>query len=155
MASVGEKRGRGFKEVYNLEQEPKRVRGELVRCRFMGIYHDVEIFKKTTENCKTSCLSEIFRIELDGGYYIATLRKDICIEVSENGTIFKFVQSETTNPPVVLGSGSFGIVFKIMGTDGKWYVVKSLDDSRSACDEWISLEKLSGKHSCIQRACGC
>lgn len=153
MASVGEKRG--FEKIYNLEQELKRVCGELVRCKFMDIYHDVEIYKKTTENGKTICLSEIFRIELDGGYYIATLRKDICIEVSENGKIFKFVHSETTNPPIVLGSGSFGIVFKIMGTDGKWYVVKSLDDSRSACDEWISLEKLSGKHSSIQRACGC
>lgn len=152
MTSVREKRV--FEKIYNLEQEPKRVCGELVRCKFMDIYHDVEILKKPTENCKTICLSEIFRIELDGGYYIATLRKDICIEVSENGKIFKFVHSETTNPPIVLGSGSFGIVFKIMGTDGKWYVVKSFDDSRSACDEWISLEKLSGKHSSIQRACG-
>ena len=79
---------RGFKEVYNLQQEPKRARGELVRCKFMGIYHDVEIDKKTTENRKTICWSEIFRIELIEGYYIATLRKDICIDVSENGTIF-------------------------------------------------------------------
>ena len=153
MNSVGRKRG--FKEIYKLGEEPKRDRRELVGCKFMGIYYDVEIYKKTTENCKTICLSEIFRIELIDGYYIATLRKDICIEVSENGTIFKFVQSETTNPPVVLGSGSFGIVFKIMGKHGKWYVVKSFDDIRSACDEWISLEKVSGKHSCIQRACGC
>jgi serine/threonine protein kinase len=148
---------RGFKEIYKFgeEKEPKKARsGELIRCKFMGIYHDVEINEKTTENGKTTCLSEIFRIELVEGYYIATLRKDICIEVSENGTIFKFVQSETTNPPVVLGSGSFGIVFKIMGTDGKWYVVKSFDDSHLARDEWISLEKVSGKHLCIQLACG-
>jgi serine/threonine protein kinase len=153
MNSVGKRRG--FEKIDTLEQEPKRVRGELVSCKFVGIYYDVEIYKKTTENCKTSCLSEIFRIELIDGYYIATLRKDVCIEVSENGTIFEFVHSETTNPPVVLGSGSFGIVFKIMGTDGKWYVVKSFDDSHLAHNEWISLEKLSGKHSCIQRACGC
>ena len=154
MNSVGKRRG--FKEIYKLEEkEPKRARGELVRCKFMDIYHDVEINERTTENGKTICLSEIFRIELIDGYYIATLRKDICIEVSENGTIFKFVQSETTNPPVVLGSGSFGIVFKIMGKHGKWYVVKSFDDSRSACDEWISLQKVSGKHLCIQLACGC
>ena len=146
---------RGFKEVYNLQQEPKRARGELVRCKFMGIYHDVEINERTTENRKTICWSEIFQIELIEGYYIATLRKDICIDVSENGTIFEFVQSETTNSPVVLGSGAFGIVFKIMGTDGKWYVVKSFDDSHLAHDEWISLEKVSGKHLCIQLACGC
>jgi serine/threonine protein kinase len=154
MSSVVKKRG--FKEIYNLEEkEPKKARsGELIRCKFMGIYHDVEINEKTTENGKTTCLSEIFRIELVEGYYIATLRKDICIEVSENRTIFKFVQSETTNPPVVLGSGSFGIVFKIMGTDGKCYVVKSFDDSHLARDEWIFLEKVSGKHLCIQLACG-
>jgi serine/threonine protein kinase len=154
MNSVGKRRG--FKEIYKLEEkEPKRARGELVRCKFMDIYHDVEINERTTENGKTICWSEIFRIELVEGYYIATLRKDICIDVSENGTIFEFVQSETTNLPVVLGSGAFGIVFKIMGTDGKWYVVKSFDDSRLACDEWISLEKVSGKHLCIQLACGC
>jgi serine/threonine protein kinase len=148
---------REFKKIdkFKEKNEPKRARtGELIRCKFMGIYHDVEINEKTTENRKTTCLSEIFRIELVDGYYIATLRKDVCIEVSENRTIFKFVHSETTNPPVVLGSGAFGIVFKIMGTDGKWYVVKSFDDSHFARDEWISLEKLSGKHSCIQRACG-
>lgn len=134
----------------------RRREKESVQCIFLGINHNVEITQKTTENCKTIYWSEMFRIELIEGYYIATLRKNISIEISENGTIFKFVQSQTTqNPPVVLGSGSFGIVFKIIGTDGKWYVVKSFDDSRSACDEWIPLQKVSGKDECIQLACGC
>jgi len=152
MNSVGKKRG--FREIYNLTE--KRARRELIRCIFVGINYDVEIIEISTENGKTIYWSEMFRIELIDRSYIATLRKNLCIENSGNGTIFKFVQSQTTqNPPVVLGSGSFGIVFKLIGTDGKWYVVKSFDDSRLACDEWIPLQKVSGKDECIQLACGC
>ena len=152
MTLVGEKRG--FIEIYNLKE--KRARRELIRCIFVGINYDVEIIEISAENGKTIYWSEMFRIELTDRSYIATLRKNLSIEVSENGTIFKFVQSQTTqNPPVVLGSGSFGIVFKIIGTDGKWYVVKSFETSSTASDEWIPLQKVAGQHLCIQHAYGC
>lgn len=133
----------------------RRREKKYITCSFVGINYDVEVVNKTIEPGKTIYWSEMFRIELIERDYIARLRKNICIQISEDGTKFEFVPSQTEqNPPVILGSGSFGIVFKIIGTDGKWYVVKSFDNSKSACDEWTSLQKVSGKHKCIQLACG-
>lgn len=156
MSSIEKKRG--FREIYNLEEpleEPKKRRQvEFLRCKFEKVYYDVEIIQKTTENGNEINWSEIFRIEIIEGYHTATLRNNLCIRILEKG--FEFIESsETDNPPVVLGSGSFGIVFKIMGTDQRWYVVKSFDDKKSALDEWIPLKKVSGTHKCIQQAHGC
>lgn len=155
---------RGFKEIYNLEEPPeeplyepeKRRKVETVRCKFKGYIHDVEIIQKTIEDGNEILFSKLFQIEIIEGYHTATLRNNLCIRILEKNE-FEFVESSKTDtpPPVVLGSGSYGIVFKIMGVDEKWYVVKSFDDKKSALDEWTLLERVSGTHKCIQQAVGC
>jgi len=155
MSSIERKRKRGFSEepLY----EPKKCsKVETVRCKFEGYICDVEIIRKKIEDGNEILFSKLFRIEIIDGYHTATLKNNLCIQILEEGKRFEFVESSETDttPPVVLGTGSFGIVFKIMGIDGKWYVVKSFDDKKFALDEWAPLEKVSGKHKCIQGVCG-
>jgi len=88
--------------------------------------------------------------EEDKMVYYATLRKDLRLEITPDGTVsFVFVDN-IANPPQILGEGSYGKAIKIMGTDGIWYVVKTFNDKRSAQDEWSFLSKVAGKHKCLQ-----
>lgn len=88
--------------------------------------------------------------EEDKMVYYATLRKDLRLEITPDGTVsFVFVDN-IANPPELLGEGSYGKAIKIMGTDGNWYVVKTFNDKRSAQDEWSFLSKVAGTHKCLQ-----
>ena len=82
--------------------------------------------------------------------YYATLRKDMRLDISDDGTISFVFTANITNPLENLGEGSYGMAFKIMGTDGKWYVVKTFNEKRTAEEEWAFLSKVAGKHKCIQ-----
>jgi len=82
--------------------------------------------------------------------YYATLRKDMRLAIAGDGTISFVFADDITNPPQNLGTGSYGMAFKIMGTDGKWYVVKTFRDKRSAEEEWAFLSKVARKHKCLQ-----
>jgi hypothetical protein len=79
-------------------------------------------------------------------FYKATLRAEMRIDET-----FKLVISnDSSNRPIFLGEGSYGFAFKVMGLDGKWYVVKVFDDKHSAEQEWALLSIFSGKHECLQ-----
>ena len=78
--------------------------------------------------------------------YKATLRAEMRIDKT-----FKLVISkDSSNRPIFLGEGSYGFVFKVMGLDGKWCIVKVFDDKHSAEQEWANLSIFSGKHECLQ-----
>jgi serine/threonine protein kinase len=81
--------------------------------------------------------------------YYATLRKDLRLVICDDGSV-SFVFTDITNPLENLGEGSYGMAFKIMGTNGKWYVIKTFKDKRSAKEEWAFLSKVAGKHKCLQ-----
>lgn len=104
--------------------------------------------------------------------YYATLRKNMRLQISDDGsmsfvfakhrkekkndngsTSFVFVDNQK-NPPKILGEGSYGVAIKVMGTDGNWYVIKVFNDEKSAKEEWHFLEKVSGKHECLQHGVG-
>ena len=160
MSSIEKKRG--FPEEQPEEPleeplyEPKKRKVETLICKFQGYIQNVEIIRKKIKDGNEILFSKLFRIEIIDRYHTAILKNNLCIQILEKGKRFEFVESSETDttPPVVLGTGSFGIVFKIMGIDGKWYVVKSFDHKKFALDEWAPLEKVSGKHKCIQRVCG-
>jgi len=79
-------------------------------------------------------------------FYEATLRDEMRVDET-----FKLVKSnDSSDPPTFLGGGSYGFAFKVMGLDGKWYIVKVFDDKHSAEQEWAILLILSGKHECLQ-----
>lgn len=82
--------------------------------------------------------------------YYATLRKDMRLAIEDDGTVSFVFTGDITNPLKNLGQGSYGMAFKIMGTDGKWYVVKTFNEKRTAEEEWAFLSKVAGKHKCIQ-----
>ena len=82
--------------------------------------------------------------------YYATLRKDMRLAIADDGTVSFVFADDITNPPQNLGTGSYGMAFKIMGTDGKWYVVKTFSEKRTAEEEWDFLSKVAGKHNCLQ-----
>ena len=86
--------------------------------------------------------------------FIGSLRNDI--RLVRKSDCFDITHSETDdgNHPVILGSGTFGAVFKIMSDDGIWYVVKTFkkeDDYICECQNLIDVLR-KGKHKCIQSA---
>jgi serine/threonine protein kinase len=104
--------------------------------------------------------------------YYATLRKNMRLRIYDDGSMsfvfakhrkektndmgaisFVFVDNQE-NPPKILGEGSYGVAIKVMGTDGNWYVIKVFNDEKSAKEEWHFLEKVSGKHKCLQHGVG-
>ena len=82
--------------------------------------------------------------------YYATLRKDMRLAIKDDGTVSFVFTGNITNPLENLGGGSYGMAFKIMGTDGKWYVIKTFNEKRTAEEEWDFLSKVAGKHKCLQ-----
>lgn len=82
--------------------------------------------------------------------YYATLRKDMRLAIADDGTVSFVFADDITNPPQNLGTGSYGTAFKIMGTDEKWYVVKTFNKKKTAEEEWAFLSKVAGKNKCLQ-----
>lgn len=80
------------------------------------------------------------------------MRKNLRLKIDDDGTVSFVVVSEddTANSANFLGNGVYGSVLEIMGTDEERYVVKVFSDEKSAEDEWAFLEKISGKHKCLQ-----
>jgi hypothetical protein len=122
-----------------------------VRCFFNN---NRELYVKLTDSAMEDGIPVFFagplHLELvsqDGKiFYKATLRAEMRIDET-----FKLVISkDSSNRPIFLGEGSYGFVFKVMGLDGKWYVVKVFDDKHSAEQEWALLSIFSGKHECLQ-----
>lgn len=126
-----------------------------ILCLFDGKQLNVKLVRATIENGKPCFLSEIFELHLvnDGNtvQYVATLRKDIRLHEVELGKISFVPSDDVSNPPVVLGKGSYGLVFKIMGVDQEWYIVKIFYNKQSAEHEWMALKRVMGKHHCLQR----
>lgn len=123
---------------------------EEVMCYFNGR----KLYVKLTDSEMIDDISVFFagplQLELvsENGeiFYNATLRDEMRVDET-----FKFVISnDSSNPPIFLGGGSYGFAFKVMGLDGKWYVVKVFDDKHSAEQEWALLSIFSGKHECLQ-----
>jgi serine/threonine protein kinase len=121
-----------------------------IRCLFNGR----ELYVKLTDSAMKDGILVFFagqlQLELvgEGGkiQYKATLRDEMRIDET-----FKLVISnDSSNRPTFLGEGSYGFAFKVMGLDGKWYVVKVFDDKHSAEQEWALLSIFSGKHECLQ-----
>ena len=88
--------------------------------------------------------------------FVGSLRNDI--RLVRKSDCFDITHSETDdgNHPAILGSGSFGAVFKIMGDDGIWYVVKTFkkeDDYLCECHNLIDISN-KGKYKCIQSTIG-
>lgn len=82
--------------------------------------------------------------------YYATLRKDMRLAIKDDGTVSFVFTGNITNPLENLGEGSYGMAFKIMGIDGKLYIVKTFNEKITAEEEWAFLSKVAGKHKCLQ-----
>lgn len=127
-----------------------------VSCVFNGKELDVQLTGSAIEGNVPVFFAGIFRLELiqkDGSlHYDATLRKNLRLKIDDDGTVSFVVVSEddTANSANFLGNGVYGSVLEIMGTDEERYVVKVFSDEKSAEDEWAFLEKISGKHKCLQ-----
>jgi Protein kinase domain len=123
-----------------------------VRCLFN---YSRELYVKLTDSAMKDGIPVFFagplqleRVSEHGKIqYKATLRDEMRIDKT-----FKLVISkDSSNRPIFLGEGSYGFVFKVMGLDGKWYIVKVFDDKHSAEQEWAILSIFSGKHhECLQ-----
>ncbi len=130
-------------------------KSEKITCVFLGQEWDVHITGSKIENGNQIFLSEMFVIVLvnDGDTirYIATLRKDIQLHEIELGKVSFVPSDDTSHPPIILGGGSYGFAFKIMGVDGEWYVVKVFGNKEDAEYEWSALKIVMGKHICLQQ----
>jgi serine/threonine protein kinase len=82
-------------------------------------------------------------------FNMTALRNEIRIHIGKEAVSFEQL-SDSSNPAVILGKGAYGVVFKVFGTDGKWYVVKIFLDEESAQHEWDALSRVKGKHECFQ-----
>ena len=88
--------------------------------------------------------------------FVGSLRKDIRLVRKCDCFDITHLETDDGNHPVILGSGTFGAVFKIMGDDGIWYIVKTFkekDDYLCECENLIDVLS-KGKHKCIQSAIG-
>jgi len=138
-----------------------------IRCPdLMNRKTNVKIISSKNKNGNIFFYSKIFEIQaqvfIDNESkklwveFVGSLRDDIRLVRKSN--CFDIMHSETDdgNHPVILGSGSFGAVFKIMGDDGIWYIVKTFkkeDDYLYECQNLIDVLS-KGKHKCIQSAIG-
>ena len=137
--------------LYMFQKNPSNT----ILCIFYGYQFEVKLISATIENGKTCFLSEIFELVLVNDsktvQYVAKLRKDIRLNEPELGKVCFELSDDLSNPPIVLGKGSYGFVFKIMGTDGLWYIVKVFYTQNSAEHEWSALKLVMGKHPCLQQ----
>jgi len=130
-------------------------------CLFLKSNLDVKLVKTTIENGNPIFFSEMLRIKLVNNgntiQYVATLRNDIQLQEEKFGEILIVPSDDISHPPVILGKGSYGFVFKIMGVDGEWYIVKvfeniNIDDAeKDAKREWSSLDLIMGTHPSLQQ----
>ena len=124
-------------------------------CLFNEYQLDVKLVRATIENGKPRILSEILELCLvnDGKtfQYVAKLREDIMIHERGLGNVFFESSNGVSNRSVVLGNGSYGWVFKIIGVDGVWYIVKVFYVKEFAEHEWSALKRVMGKHPCLQQ----
>jgi serine/threonine protein kinase len=123
-------------------------------CVFRGEEWDVHIIGSKIENGNHIFLSEMFNVVLVNDRhtieYVATLRKDIRLHEVNSGKVSFVPSDDTSHPPVILGGGSYGFAFKIMGVDGRWYVVKVFGNKEDAEHEWSALRLIMGKHPSLQ-----
>lgn len=88
--------------------------------------------------------------------FIGSLRKDIRLVLKSD--CFDITHSETDdgNHPVIIGSGTFGAVLKIMDDKRMLYVIKTFKEENDYLCECHNLMDVSskGKHKCIQSAIG-
>jgi serine/threonine protein kinase len=88
--------------------------------------------------------------------FIGSLRKDIRLVLKSD--CFDITHSETDdgNHPVIIGSGTFGAVLKIMDDKRMLYVIKTFKEENDYLCECENLMDVSskGKHKCIQSAIG-
>lgn len=129
---------------------------EKITCFFSDQEIEISITDSTIEDGNHIFFSEIFRIELvsDGETikYVATLRTDLRLHHERESGKISFVPSDDTSyPPVILGGGSYGFAVKMMGVDGKLYVVKVFDNKKNAEHEWSALELIRGKNQSLQK----
>jgi len=130
-------------------------KSEKITCLFRGQELDVHITGSKIKNGNHIFFSEMFEIMLvnDGETirYVATLRKDIRLHEIKLGNISFVPSDDTSHPPIILGGGSYGFAFKIMGVDGEWYVVKVFGKKEDAEHEWSALKIVMGKHQSLQQ----
>lgn len=128
-------------------------------CLFLKSNLDVKLVKTTIENGNPIFFSEMLRIKLVNNdnkiQYVATLRNDIRLQEEKFGEILIVPSDDISHPPVILGKGSYGFVFKIMGVDGEWYIVKvfeNIDEAeKDAKREWSALYLIMGTHPSLQQ----
>ena len=124
-------------------------------CLFLESKYEVKLIKTSIENGNPIFFSEMFQIKLvknnETIQYVATLRKDIQLEEKELGKILFVPSDNISHPPVILGKGSYGFVFKIMGVDGEWYIVKVFEAEKDAKHEWSALNLIMDKHPSLQQ----
>jgi len=131
-----------------------------ITCVFRDHEWDVHIIGSKIENGIHIFFSEMFEIVLVNNgetiKYVATLRKDIRLHELKLGEISFVPSDDISHPPIILGGGSYGFAFKIMGVDGEWYVVKvfgnkdDAEDKDNAEYEWSVLKRIMGKHQSLQ-----
>lgn len=130
-------------------------KSEKITCLFRGQEWDVHITGSKIENGNHIFFSEMFEIMLvnDGDtiQYVATLRKDIRLHEIELGKVSFVPSDDTSHPPIILGGGSYGFAFKIIGVDGEWYIVKVFGKKEDAEHEWSALKIVMGKHQSLQQ----
>lgn len=141
--------------VYQKLEEPSE--NNMVLCFFRDKLISVRITESKIEGGLHVFFSETFRIMLinDGKSlrYVAKLRPDLRLRnEKKSGKVYFVSSDDTSNPPVIMGGGSYGFAFKIMGVvDGKWYVVKVVDVKESAKHEWSALKLVKGQHISLQQ----
>lgn len=125
-------------------------------CFFNGHEIELKITGSLIENGNPFFLSEIYQLQLVNNgsmiYYEATLRKNLRLRDSEIGEVFFEPSDDASHHLVLVGKGSYGYVFKIMGIDGKLRIVKVFSDEISAKHEWSALRIVNHKHPCLQQA---
>jgi hypothetical protein len=126
-----------------------------VNCIFNGKEIEVQLTGSAFEGNVHVFFAGIFRLELiqkDGSlHYEATLRKELRLKIDDETVTFVVSEDDTSDPPNTLGQGVYGSVFKIPGTGNKRYVIKVFGDKKAAEGEWAFLQKISGKHQCLQK----
>jgi hypothetical protein len=126
-----------------------------IKCFFDRKEVEVKITSSLIKNGNPFFLSEIYQLQLVNNgksiSYEATFQKNLRIREPNIGEIIFEPSDDASHPPVLLGKGSYGFVFKIMGIDGEWYIVKVFSNERSTKHEWSALDIVNGMHPCLQQ----
>jgi serine/threonine protein kinase len=139
--------------VYQKLEE--RSENNMVFCFFRDKRIKVHITESKIEGGLHVFFSESLRIMLinDGKSlrYVAKLRPDLRLRhEKKSGKVYFVPSDDTSHPPIILGGGSYGFAFKILGVDGSWCVVKVFGKKEDAEHEWSALTLIKGKHQSFQ-----